>query len=307
MDQNRLFVPSDPELLRLAARIHRERPDLQAAFPDPATGPFWQWVGSFGLLEYPELAAFFPPLPGEHLRVTVCGGTQFDTHLRTGAEDCAMVLQTHELFTQRPAESLRTVFDFGCGCGRVLRWFQTALPDASLHGVDLRREAVDWCREHLRGNFVTNELRPPLPYADGTFDLVYALSVFSHLNRDACIEWMRELARVTRPDGAILITTHGAFAAALCSRSASHQELLQIDAGDAAGIVRALAGQDFVHRVLPLHVRSALGGVADDYGQAFFGEPFARQAFAEFTDYLGGVPCALELWQDVHFYRPKAR
>lgn len=307
MDPTRFFVWRDPELVRLAARIHGERPDLQAAFPDLSSSAFWQWLGSFGLLEHPELGRHFPPVPGEHLRVTVCGGTQLDTHLRTGAEDCAMVLQVHELFTERPVDSLRAVFDFGCGCGRVLRWFQTALPGAALFGADLRRVAIDWCRDHLRGEFVANELRPPLPYADGSFDLVYALSVFSHLNRDQCVEWMRELARVTRPDGTILITTHGAFAAAVCSRSREHQEMLQIDAADAAGIVRSLAKQDFVHRVLPGHVRGALGGVADDYGQAFFGEPFARQAFASFTEYLGGVPCALELWQDVHVYRPKPR
>ena len=307
MHHERLFVSRDPELVQLATRIHRERPDLQAAFPEPQHGPFWQWLGSFGLLEYPELARFFPPLPGEHLRVTVCGGTQLDTHLRTGAEDCAMVLELHELFARRSADSLQAVLDFGCGCGRVLRWFQTALPGAVLHGTDLRRAAIDWCRDHLRGEFVANELQPPLPFADGSFDLVYALSVFSHLNRDQCVAWMRELARVTRPGGTILITTHGAFAAAVCRRSRSHQELLQIDAADAAEIVRTLAKQDFVHRVLPGHVRGALGGVAEDYGQAFFGEPFARQAFAEFTEYLGGVPCALELWQDVHVYRPRPR
>lgn len=307
MDLNRLFVSRDPELVRLATRIHRERPDLQAAFLDPSAGPFWKWLGSFGLLEYPELGRFFPPLPGEHLRVTVCGGTQLDSHLRTGAEDCAMVLELHELFTQRPADSLQAVFDFGCGCGRVLRWFESALPGVALHGADLRHAAIDWCREHLRGHFVANELLPPLPYADGSFDLVYALSVFSHLNRDQCVDWMRELTRVTRPGGTILITTHGAFAAAVCSRSRTHQDLLQIDAADAAEIVRTLAREDFVHRVLPVHVRSALGGVADDYGQAFFGEPFARKAFAGFADYLGGVPCALELWQDVHVYRPKPR
>lgn len=307
MDLARLFTPRDPELRRTAARIHAERPDLRAAFPQPDGTAFWQWVGTYGLLEHPELARLLPPLPGDHLRITVCGGMQFDTHLRTGAEDCKLVLELYELFAQRSADALRSVYDFGCGCGRALRWFQQALPDAALAGTDVRVEAVDWCRSNLRGDFAPNGLMPPLPFADGSFDLVYALSVFSHLNLDQCLAWMRELTRVTRPDGLILFTTHGSFAAAVCGRSPEHQKLLEIDAEDARGIVRALAKQDFVHRVLPAYVRDALGGVAADYGQAFFGEPFARTAFADFADYLGGVPCALNLWQDVYAYRPKRR
>jgi hypothetical protein len=118
---------------------------------------------------------------------------------------------------------------------------------------------------------------------------------------------MRELARVTRPDGLILISTHGAFAAAVTSRSPDHQHLLKIDAEDARGIVRALATEDFVHRVSSPSLRQCLDGVADDYGNAFFGEVFARGAFADFAEYLGGVPCALNLWQDVHAYRPRWR
>jgi hypothetical protein len=59
--------------------------------------------------------------------------------------------------------------------------------------------------------------------------------------------------------------------------------------------------------VLPARIRAAADGVADDYGQAFFGEVFARTAFAEFAEYRGGVPCALNLFQDVHAWRPRRR
>lgn len=305
MDHAQLFAPVAPRLAQLAARIHAERPDLRALFPIADGTGFWQWLGTYGLLEYPEVATHFPPLPGDDLRIAVCGGMQLAEHLRTGAEDCKLVLELFELFARRSADTLRSVYEFGCGPGRALRWFEQALPAAALAGTDVRLAAIDWCRQHLRGRFEPNGVQPPLPFADGSFDLVFALSVFSHLNRDQCVAWMRELARVTRPDGLILITTHGAFAAAVCGRSPAHQQLLVIDAEDARGIVRALATQDFVHRVLPASVRDALGGVADDYGQAFFGEAFARNAFADCAEYLGGVPCALNLWQDVHAYRPR--
>jgi SAM-dependent methyltransferase len=187
----------------------------------------------------------------------------------------------------------------------VLRWFQTALPDAHLHGADVRAATIDWCRQNLRGTFVANGTQPPLPFADRSLDLVYALSVFSHLGRHQNLAWMRELARVTRPDGLILVSTHGAFAAALCSRSPEHQQTLQIDAAEARVILRALAHEPFVHRVLPAAIRQSADGVAGDYGQAFFNELFAREQWADYTEFLGCVPCGLDLFQDMYVLRPR--
>ena len=42
-----------------------------------------------------------------------------------------------------------------------------------------------------------------------SFDLVYALSVFTHLTSELQLAWRDELLRVLRPDGLLLLTTHG--------------------------------------------------------------------------------------------------
>ncbi len=304
MDIARLLAPRDPDLQRLAGEIYAARPDLQQAFPrDSLT--FCQWLGTYGVLEYPDVARCYPPLPPESLRATVCGGLAMGSHLRSGAEDLAMLAELFSTYAERPFAGVRSVLDFGCGCGRVLRWFQTALPGAHLHGADVRAATIAWCQQNLRGTFVANGTLPPLPFADGSIDLVYALSVFSHLGLDQCLAWMRELARVTRPDGLILVSSHGAFAAALCARSPEHQQTLQIDAAEARVIQRALAHEPFVHRVLPAAIRESAEGVADDYGQAFFTERFAREQWAASTEFLGCVPCGLNLFQDMYALRPK--
>ncbi|MBL8756255.1 MAG: class I SAM-dependent methyltransferase, partial [Planctomycetes bacterium] len=217
----------------------------------------------------------------------------------------AMLAELWHTFADRPFDAVRSVLDFGCGCGRVLRWFQTALPEAHLHGADVRAATIDWCRQNLRGTFVANGVVPPLPFADASLDLVYALSVWSHLGLEQNLAWMREMARVTKPDGLILVSTHGAFAAALCARSRDHQQTLQIDANDARVILRTLAREPFVHRVLPQAIRDSADGVADDYGQAFFTERFARERWADCTELLGCVPCALNLFQDMFVLRPR--
>jgi 2-polyprenyl-3-methyl-5-hydroxy-6-metoxy-1,4-benzoquinol methylase len=89
-------------------------------------------------------------------------------------------------------DSMRSILDFGCGCGRVVRnWAR--LP-AQVHGSDSNGRLIRWCRRHLPfATFATNRPHPPLPYGDGQFDLVYALSVFTHLPAHMQRPWMEEL------------------------------------------------------------------------------------------------------------------
>jgi 2-polyprenyl-3-methyl-5-hydroxy-6-metoxy-1,4-benzoquinol methylase len=101
-----------------------------------------------------------------------------------------------------------SILDFGCGCGRVIRqWVEL---DAAVHGCDYNRRSVEWCRRHLAfASFDVNALSPPLPYGDGQFDLVYALSVFTHLPEPLLFAWVREMERVLKPGGVLIISTHG--------------------------------------------------------------------------------------------------
>ncbi len=307
MDLVRLLAPRDPALDLLAREVCASRPDLRAAFGDADSLGFRQWLGVYGVLEYPRIAAHYPPLPPEHLRATVCGGATLASHLQTGAEDFRVLAELFEIYGGRPFDSVRSVLDFGCGCGRELRWMQSALPAASMYGADVRKAATDWCGQNLRGTFLANGILPPLDLPDDSIDFAYALSVWSHLSEEQGRVWMRELARVVRPDGLILVSTHGAFALALCARSAEHQQVLQIDAATARELLRELPNRHFVHRVLPATIRDSADGVAADYGQAFFDEIHARSAFADSTEFLGCVPCGLNLFQDFHALRPRRR
>ncbi len=111
---------------------------------------------------------------------------------------------------ERSLESFTSVLDFGCGCGRTLRWLDGLAERAYLAGSDIDGECVSWCAENIRfAHFSHNELLPPLEFADETFDLVYALSVFTHMNESAQHAWLAELQRVTRRGAVLLLSTHG--------------------------------------------------------------------------------------------------
>ena len=135
-----------------------------------------------------------------------------------GTPDLAWFLESGRLAAQAIGDALgragsgidemSSILDFGCGCGRVVRnW---AGLDAKVAGSDLSGGAIDWCRGHLPfARFETNGLSPPLAFADASFDLAYALSVFTHLPDAIQHEWMEELRRVVLPGGFVLLTTHG--------------------------------------------------------------------------------------------------
>lgn len=143
-----------------------------------------------------------PPLPPRRLMVRVAGTADPDWFVRSGRA-------AYEAIAEHvPLEALDSVLDFGCGCGRVARWWSDFPGEVA--GSDLSRPAIDWCRVNLPfARFETNGLAPPLAFADGSFELVYALSVFTHLTEPLQLAWRDELRRVLKPGGLLLATTHG--------------------------------------------------------------------------------------------------
>lgn len=101
------------------------------------------------------------------------------------------------------------VLDFGCGCGRVVRHF-AHVPGGEIHGCDYRREQVEWCRRNLAFLHASqNPLHPPTAYEEDSFDLIYALSVLTHMDEPLQHAWIREFKRLLRPGGILIFTTLG--------------------------------------------------------------------------------------------------
>jgi SAM-dependent methyltransferase len=103
-----------------------------------------------------------------------------------------------------------SALDFGCSSARVVRVLAAAYPDIAWHGCDPNAPAIAWASETLPSiHFFVNEDAPPLPLADASLDLVYAISIWSHFEPALGLRWFDEMHRVIRPDGHLLCTTHG--------------------------------------------------------------------------------------------------
>ena len=99
------------------------------------------------------------------------------------------------------------ILDFGCGVGRV------ALPFFFKYGkpsvcADVDAAVIQYLRDVIpAANPIKTDYSPPLPFADSSFDCIYAISVWTHLPPTAAEAWLHEVTRLLRPKGVAMLTT----------------------------------------------------------------------------------------------------
>jgi SAM-dependent methyltransferase len=152
------------------------------------------------------------PIPPARLRVLVNGIPDLDWFLASGKAQTGYL---RDLLAEvgQPLDQMAAILEFGCGCGRMTRWWaaDSSGPEGpEIHACDYNSELVGWCRENLPfARATTNDLRPPLRYPEGSFDFIYAFSVFTHLSVELAHSWLEELRRVSKPGGLVWFTVHG--------------------------------------------------------------------------------------------------
>jgi SAM-dependent methyltransferase len=156
------------------------------------------------------------PLPDERLRNRVHGPDLCSFEL-FGATFFKTLNQTLNAYFDRNFCSFETILDWGCGCGRIARLFSRITEQKSglrFYGMDVDEENVAWCNENLLfGSFHVTPTVPPSPFKGDMFDLIYGISVFTHMGVRDQKNWLNELKRISRKDAIILMSVRGEVAA----------------------------------------------------------------------------------------------
>jgi len=209
-------------------------------------------------------------LPPAELRYRVSSSPDAQNFITIGKK-CAADIESALRKVGCDLAKLEHILDFGCGCGRTLIHMKELAPHAQFDGTDIDARAIDWCKEHLRfATFKVGQASPPTEYAPDSFDFIYAISVFTHLDAPYQFQWLEELRRIAKPGGVLLLTVDS-----------------------------SLAGEkDFVFQ------RSYEDGLFPAwYQNAFHSEKYVRENFGRYFEVLGYLPRGMNEHQDVVLLR----
>lgn len=149
-----------------------------------------------------------PSFPPAELQLKINGTSGYDALLEACPFFRRILGYASELGQEIGADT--RVLDFGCGWGRHLRFFWEIVNPENLYGVDIDPSFIELCRHHFSsGNFINNSKEPPMPLPDSSIDIAWSYSVFSHLNEEYNLKWMKDIHRVLKPNGLFIFTTQG--------------------------------------------------------------------------------------------------
>ncbi len=118
------------------------------------------------------------------------------------------------------------VLEIGCGCGRTAFALSSILDDGNYYGVDIEKISLDSCKKRpifLKKNFhfehldIQNDEYNPdgksradtykFLYDSNSFNIVFMISVFTHMLTDDVKNYIAEISRILKPEGYCMFST----------------------------------------------------------------------------------------------------
>jgi 2-polyprenyl-3-methyl-5-hydroxy-6-metoxy-1,4-benzoquinol methylase len=258
-----------------------------------------EWLNSVGVAQDAAVAACVAPVPPRELRQKVAD-PDVEAFLWTGFVDIVTILTVLEKHHNVRTASALDVLDFGCGCGRLLRFLQPMAKRWNIVGADANGELASWSLEHLHPiSIIKNGVDGPLTLPSERFDLIYCLSVFTHLSENKALRWLHELTRLLRPGGVLVATIHGESALNTIRTSPVHQSMFAMTETQAGIVAERLASDGFVYRAYDNDLLG-LADVGSEYGNSFTSPSYVGQRWASTSlELCDVIPAGLRGWQDL--------
>jgi len=110
------------------------------------------------------------------------------------------------------------ILDIGCGCGRMAFPFSEYLGQTGKYiGFDVWSDGIEWCNQNIRNDFLFKYIHAADNYyyeekrnseknkfsldfiENQTLDLIFAISVFTHLTKSDTQVYLKEISNVLKP------------------------------------------------------------------------------------------------------------
>lgn len=185
------------------------------------------------------------------------------------------------------------VLDWGCGCGRVTRYFSKYKSSTEIHGIDIDSTGINWLRENLDfGNFSHIQPDTKTPFPDGHFDFIFGISIFTHLTEDDHFFWLKELQRIVAKNGIVAVTT---------GSTVMRARMFNVNIGD--HVSDRLAGYTDQGQ------NAQINGSTDDdeyYRNTYITKEYIETVWSEYFDILDVHSGLISCLQDMVIMRRKA-
>jgi SAM-dependent methyltransferase len=223
--------------------------------------------------------------------LTSTDATKVESYLR-GAVQFVDILRRSCAEAGRDWASLETVLEIGCGYGRIVRELTKFIPPERVSVCDVIEAGARFAAAEFGVHKIpVLEEATPLPLEH--FDLVYLLSVYSHLPRNLVVENLRRVAAVLKPGGVVVATVHGEGSA----QTAERYEQYWLDK---PRLLEALARSGYYYERYPYYYA--------EYGLTWFTRAEFEKLVAETAPELTLVryhPMDVDGHQDVFVYRKR--
>jgi len=219
------FMPSLKDYLLRELNLFNRSAELQERFGSTDNAEFIKFIETEAIIFFRELQEVGIPFPPSQEMLTVGGETDLRLFLSIGFACFESIRRNIPDDVEPPIKLL----DFGIGCARTMRFFFREMDKFHCYGSDVDRKAIGYVQNSIpliKAQLTEN--LPPLPYPKEFFDLVYSVSVFSHLDYESFNSWLGEIYRILNWRGVFQVTIHGERAFSIVSNEPERRNLIRI-------------------------------------------------------------------------------
>lgn len=170
----------------------------------------------------------------------------------------------------KPLTTADSVLEFAAGFGRFTRHLVRAIP-GRVTVSDIHPGSVEFLREQLGVNGFYSTHDPATLEIPGRYDLVFVLSMFTHLPPAMWAPWLRKLHGAVRPGGNLVFTVHNESLAAHFSKEYGPDGTLFVPTSESRELQGEQYGTTFATRAwVEAEVERALGVRVSHFREAAF-------------------------------------